>query len=486
MKANSAMGVIPLKYILFFLIGFAIISCIICLCGLDFGGLIFNDRWLAWLSAVAVFISVIWFGSTNHPHRLVVAAFIIANTVMLTVLLTFNTLPVSDYWHVYDTAKLMAEGNLDINALPENHYLNLNTWQIGVSWFVSLIFRIIGPSFTALKILNLILINLTLYTLYRIAKSTAGERGASAITLFAGCFYPVLVTVGQFSNQNLEALLLLCFIALLNNKKFFWAGLLLPVISFIRAVGIVCLIAFVVYRLFLWLNKQIDLKTTLRNLAAFLIPFLILTAAIDYACVRAGYAREAVSRTPYPYYKFYVGLDYKGDYLLQSNEQLIEWKGTVAEYNQLQKEALVKAYTQDIGSTLANNTIKSVMFLGYLDWKFTNVYNHTFPVIPNKVVSLCVAVGWGEYLILLLLCFAGIASYCRRQGIDYLQILLIGMIGVHFFVEAWPDYRYDIYFLMLILASDGVNVIVNRCRAYGGIRGHSLINAFKHLPKLGK
>lgn len=47
----------------------------------------------------------------------------------------------------------------------------------------------------------------------------------------------------------------------------------------------------------------------------------------------------------------------------------------------------------------------------------------------------------------------GLASYHERFRIDFVQILFIGLVCVYFFIEAWPDYRYDFYSLMFIMAS---------------------------------
>lgn len=440
---------------------FMILSCLICFCGLDFFSLNFQDRWLSWLTIVILIPSFYYIAKTDNHKFFIFGGFLLANAIMGAILLSFNTMPVSDYWMLHEMGKKMAAGNFNIHDYPENYYGNVFNWQIGIVWLQSIIFKTAWTSFTILKVINLIIINLTIFVTYLLCKNISDKRSASAIFLLMCVFYPVLVTVGQFSNQNVEALLLLLFIYLVNKKHFILAGSLLPIISFIRPVGIVCVGAFLIWQLLIFFTKQIDLKKAIFSTLKFIIPFLLISISIDTLCRKADYVTKSVSSPTLPYYKFHVGISYDGQNLYRAIEKLSDDNIGIDELNEWQKNEVKEAYTSNLFNTLGNNVIKMIMFTGYFDWKYTNVYNHVEPNLDNKIVNKCVAIGWGEYLLLLILATLGISMYQKKNGLNYLTILFICFIGAYFFIEAWPDYRYDLYFLMFIYASCGVNYFKN-------------------------
>lgn len=440
-----------IKYLVYFILLYALCSCILCVCGFDLYGLSFSSRWIVWISTALLLISVAFIPVGRLPFPAVMGAgFLLANLVMWRVAAYSHTVPVSDWGNIFNAAFLMEEGNFDANNLPDVYYTNLYNWQTGIAWFESMLFRLFRPSVVMLKVLNWILINVTIGLVYCIGKKFIGRRGAMLSFLLISIFYPMLVAVGQFSNQVLVTPLLLVFILLISRGHYLWAGLLMPCISFLRPVGPVLWVTVLIFIVCMAISRKMALRKALLNAVVFTVCGMAVTTAIDYACMYTGYARGPVSRSPIPYFKFYQGL-----YISEWNnpaDKIAEFDGDFEKYNEWTRGELRKAYTENLGQTLKNNFLKMTMFLGTYDWKFAYTYNQIWPDLSSSALSRDVAVGWGEYMALLILCLAGYGRYFRRRKIDYLQILFIGFVAVYFFIEAWPDYRYEIYPLMFIIA----------------------------------
>ena len=454
MKEADSLLAVLVKYWIYFILAFALCATIICIAGYDPYG-----RGFSLNLAVIAFALLIGAGCLFLPKLLaksnekltLTAGLAIANIMMAYFLLSFWTVPVSDYSGIFQMGIDMAEGSYDINAEIPYGYGYLYNWQTGMAFLESLVFRLIRPSSIPLKIINVILINSTLLLTYLTVKRLAGKRRAAFSFLMMCLFYPMLVSVGQLSNQNVAAPLILILILLIRSKRFLWAGVIVPIINFVRPLGPILIIAVAVLLLYRLLGRRQQWREICRQAAAFAIPLILITVALNAAMIRLGYASGPVSNATLPYFKFYQGL-----FIEEWNNpatKIEEFGGDVERYNSWTRDRVIEAYTQRPCTTIAHNFKKMALLLGMYDWKFAYSYNQIFPEFNSLRVSAGVAFGWAEYLVLVILCLIGFGAYHRRHGVDFVQILFIGMVSVYFFIEAWPDYRYDFYSLMFIFAS---------------------------------
>lgn len=405
--------------------------------------------------SAAAFLALIYAAKATakiSQGTIIAACFCSANAIMLITLLTFETQPTSDYSAIWDMAKSMAASTYDIKSMKAWDYRYIYNWQTGMALVESLIIRLFGESFGALQAVNLIAINATLILSYRLATIVGDKRSATMTLVLMSCFYPMLVSVGQLSNQNLVAPLILWFISLLTKRRYFAAGLLTPIISFIRPVGIILLLTAIV--LFISKTKftKESLTSSVKATLLFLIPYFVVNYAIDSTVMAAGYTDTPVSSAKIPYYKFHRGVE--GGYA--PFVPIMESGGDLETYNQWEKQQVINAYRpKNLANTLLSNTKKMVLYLGWFDWKFEMTYNQNAANYDKGLISECVAIGWGEYIALLILTFLGYKGYVKRNGIDALGILLLGITCVYFFIEAWTSYRYESYPLMFVIAGWG-------------------------------
>lgn len=444
---------------IYFILAYAIVSCIVCLCGLEFFGIRQRFEFLAWI--LIPFFLFLLYRSRKLENTVLLKGkrffwigLAVANCVMLAILFSFNTQPISDYSGIYDMACKMHDGTFDVSSMNALDYEKVFNWQIGIAWLESLIFKSYHVSVNALKFANLLFINATLVLTYYVARLLRGEQSARVSFVLMSCFYPVLVSVGQFSNNNVVAPLLLVFILLIAKKRYIAAGILLPVISFIRPLGIIVLLALGVLMVYKVITRRFSWRKISLTCLKFAIPFLLTTWIIDEACIRAGYADAPVSKPTLSYFKFHQGLNIKsweGPF-----DDLQRFDGDYEAYNEWEKNLVKDKYLNEPVKTLSNNFLKMIMFLGQYDWKFAYTYNQSPPNFNSRLISCCVVFGWAQYFVLIILCIFGYGSYVKERGVDLLQILFIGIICVYFFIEAWPSYRYEIYPFMFIFAGSGI------------------------------
>lgn len=181
-------------------------------------------------------------------------SFVALNFFMLISLLSVPTHPVSDYKAIWESAVAMANGDFDVSHLEWSDYMYIYNWQLGISALESLVIRIFGPEFWSIQLLNVLIVNATAMSVYYFAKEVYADnrRTASFTVLILALFWPFVITVNQFTNQHIAALLILIILILLKRdsvKIWVLAGLLLAILNIVRPMAIVLLIAILLYSL---------------------------------------------------------------------------------------------------------------------------------------------------------------------------------------------------------------------------------------------
>lgn len=459
------------KYLIYFIFIYAIASNVVCLFGVEFFGISFGFEWLVWLFTALLGALVFFLPKVKLTEkRGLITGFVLMNGIMVTVLGTFNTQPVSDYYVIYTMAVDMAGGNFDIHKYAPWSYEYLFNWQLGIAWIESLIFRLFAHSLTLLKLVDLALINLTAWLVYVYARRRLGSREATYSFLAFSVFYPVLICVGQFSNQIVVTPLILLFLLLIDKEHYLIAGVLLPIISLVRPIGIVLLLAVVILLIYRGIHNKTRWNNTLKHLAFFILPCVGVSFLISGLFVRNNLADSDIYTAKLSYFKFHQGLNI--DSWEGPAERVESLGGDIDAYNEWEKNVVKEAYTSQLPSTIGNNFRKMTMFLGSFDWKFAPTYNLVVPEFNNPVITTCVSFGWAEYFVCLVAALMGYKIYRRRNGLDLFQVLFVGLVCVYFFIEAWPGYRYELYPFVIILAGPGLMKIRAAHKNLGNFLGH--------------
>lgn len=404
---------------------------------------------LGMLYCAGVFICYKRYFRPDYIRWLVPLTFVIMNVVAILFVCFAPTVPVSDHLIIWDVAKSIADGKFEMSQYAYYDYIYIYNYQVGISWFESLSIRIFGPTFLPLQIFNIFLLNAMAALLWALCRRFLTRAGSALAIFILATFYPVLVTVPQFTNQHIACVIILGVILLLSSKKIYkWAiaGLLVATLNILRPMGIILLLTAVVCILAVILTRRGRALSQILSLLCFIAVYSIAMGSVNYVFERAGYADGPISSSKMTWFKFHKGLT---GYDCPTVGEF----GSLEEFNQWEKDEVIHAVTDDLASTATYVAGKMIRYLGCFDYKVEMTYNHDKEIWSQPHVKRLIDFGWGQYLAVVF--FAMWCLVKKRKDIDLIQppfIFYIGITLVYVFIEAFSSYRYESYPYLILMS----------------------------------
>ncbi len=415
----------------------------------------FND--LPWVLCGLAFYSGLLFlvkkvVNINKGNIIVFGSLLVANAIMLTTLLTFDTTVVSDYAQIYDAALAMNDGTYNVHNIPWHNYMQIYPYQTGMAVVESWSLSIFGNTLVPLKIFALICINATIYLTYIVAKKYTTKDIAYFAIALSATFYPVLSTVGQLTNCIVVIPLIL--IVLLSLKadsswhKWALAGGIIAIINFLRPIGII-LLGVAVVVLLSHLSKKC-LKHRLLNLSAIYIAYFAIILPINYALNQADYIDGDITSLNLKYKKYVQGICANPEPLKMHDFSTRE------QFNDYQKIYLIDNLTHHSKESIVFVCKKMVRYVGDYDCRVEMTYNHDTNIWLKCPIRQFVMFGWGQYIMLIFFAIYGIiknARYSRLNEITSFHIYFIFILYVYLLIEAFSGYRAEFYPILILFAA---------------------------------
>lgn len=419
------------------------------------------------LLTIIIFTLVIFLCFRFNIPKFPLLLFIFTFITRLVVVFVVDTPPVSDFSILYDASQGII--NKDYSFLNSSYF---QTWsyQIGFVWVQSLLLRIVN-SVTFLQIINCLLSTLTTMLIYLISKEFVSEK-SSKVSSVIYAFLPFTLTyVTVLTNQHLSSLLI-CLslyviisnkIKLSDTKKYIISAILLAIANVIRPESIIPLFSIVLF-LLLTMNK-INFKKNLKNILVTVGTYFCLTLLISSVFQITGLAPEGLKNND-PYWKFVCGFNYES-----GGRYAAEHVGTignfVAEKEIIKKQILVSPLKL---TKLFLNKIDVFWLRTTLDWSFHHFYGK-YIILPfgsiyiNNLVNLLSMINNYMMNILYILMIIGVYKYIKKKNYNKNILLLINQVfvtfGVYLLIEVQPRYLYYIQIIVTILASFGIEEILN-------------------------
>lgn len=414
------------------------------------GGMLFN--------ILLMYITYRFFvkGKISEKY-LLVFCFAVANALMLAVLMSFNTIPVSDYAVIYESACSMANGTYNIYDLPDWHYMARFNYQTGMAVLESLFIRVFGDTTVPLKIIALICLNFTIFLTFKVAAKYFGKSASYYAVALSSTFYPVFVSVGQLTN-NIVVIPLILWVLLLMDKaggirRWLLVGFLIALISIFRPVGII-IIAVAIAVVVSQVIKNKGFRPIL-NLVAMFMMYGVVIFAFNSVMWNYSYlnSERGITTNALRYQKYIQG--FYGNVFSQGK---FEELGSLEKYNEYQRDLLFSHLRENPTGAAIFTTKKMLHYLGDYDNRVEMTYNHDLSVWRVSPVRQCVFFGWGQYAaIILFAVYGAILGYKRRMLNCYgsLQIYFVFIIYVYFLIEAYSAYRVEFYPALIAFAGLG-------------------------------
>lgn len=419
---------------------------------------IFTTNKLSILLALIYFIILYKHIDKISDKSFVIILFSLALLIRIITIIYLDIPVMDDFKTMYEASKSLIKGNLSFTKDP--YFINFS-YQLGFVFIQSFFLKIFN-NIMFLKIINSIVTSLIVVFIFLISRNITNSRSSKIMSsLYLLYFYPIYLN-GVLTNQHLQALLMLIIIYLITKKeqhkkidnpilKSILVGLLLGISNIIRSEAIVFIVSFILIGI-INLTKK-NYKKILKNLLITIGIFILTTTSINLF-FKVNNISENGLKNNAPLWKFYVGLSDKYNGMYNEEDQSIFFSKDKEE----QKELLLNRVKNDYLKFPVLFIKKEV--ITFTKSQFNIIINND---INDNILNIILYFGNGLVFLALVLFLIGIFS--RRNDIDNntLSILIILFVyfGVYLFIEVSPRYGYNLQMIIFILASLGVNKIIN-------------------------
>ena len=388
-------------------------------------------------------------------------------------LLNINTMPISDFRVIYETAQGLLEGNT--SAFWGSGYLGRFPHLTIMSLYMSFMIKVFPVNnIIAMKVVNLFFGVLTVYLIYLLAKEIFNSKKLGLYAAGLASFFPPLVTfVGILCTENIAIPFYLLstylFILVVKNKKskyyLILSGIALSIGNLFRMVATIMVIAFGIYLLIYTKDKLIEKN---KRAGLYLLPYLLVIFTVSSTLRGVGITE----------FQLWKGSEPKVTSILKGTniENFGRWNeedaSIVTKYN-YDYDKINEASKEIIRERLTNtNPLKLAGFYIFkfaMQWSigdFEGAYLSKLDM-PEDAVKVSVSLWFIEaiYGCIMILVFLGLFSrrrnvYCSE--INLLYIILCGYGIMYLVTEAQGRYSLIIAWTFIIFATEGLSFLLKK------------------------
>lgn len=271
--------------------GFGIALLVLAVSSIEFAALLKTDMFsinIIVVLIVAILLSIgVLFLKIQDKFKILLLL-LIAAVVRIWWIISVNSIPVSDFETMYESAQAITKG--DLTAFRDFNYLARFPHLIPMALYMTL-FIALFPLYNLLvmKAINIILSVLSIYLLYKLSANFLRNEKLRYGILILGAVFPSFISYSSvLCTENIAIPLYILTVILFFNalkrekgnfKEFMICGILLGVSNLFRGVGIVFLIAFLIYILLCSENRKI--KSMCGIISGFIITALAVSGILS-------------------------------------------------------------------------------------------------------------------------------------------------------------------------------------------------------------
>ncbi len=400
--------------------------------------------------------------------------FLIALVIRIIWILNVSSIPVSDFNLIYQASLDWVKGDMTFINTP---YFKNWSYQLGYTWFQSIIIRIFGEGFIAIKVINCILSSITCLVIFITAKKLFGSSVAIIAGLLTATDIGLVSMCSVLTNQHIAILLFyFAFYILISyeDKKYMWivAGVVAALGNLMRPIGIVVLTAVIVYSLFFTCSRKLFDRHVLIKISIFLFTYIVVGFLISRIFIFSGITEEPLGNRN-PLWKFITGLNYetKGRYSDADLEYLSGYKSS-DERIEREKQLIIERITSFEKLPELFKDKYKIMWVNMdytVNWSIHNTepsQKHFFGFSKEKFYAIVLGIDKSVYTVGLLLTFIGsiyilFFNKSPHNGIYLYMLVILIYIFIHLFIEIQPRYRLFILPGIYIMSSSGIKFLSN-------------------------
>lgn len=421
--------------------------------------LFFSKTW----KLVAVFVFFIALGKTFikikvSPKLFLIGLLLFAFSLRLLWVLNIEITPISDFKLMLETAMKLNENNENTVILNET-YFNLWPYNIPFTIYESFILKITNSIFI-LKFLNILFGTGIVGFIYLLTKKLFNENSAKMAGIIVCFFPPFIIYSGILTNQTISMFFLLAGLYLLINKnKLVLSGICLGIGHIFRPIGLVFIVGVVVYFLFTFITKNEysikEIKNKIIDFSKIFIPYQFIISLTSLFLILGNFSNHSLYYNPASNYKLLVGLNHetKGGYSAEDSNLLF------SSYKSNFKETAQEKIKERLSDTnelklLFQEKFKTMWSTEDASFFWANWYDEN-----TRDLS--------EYMWVFILFLVSSSIFINRKNnlsssIGMIYSFLGMFIIIYLAIEIQARYRYEIYPFFIIIAGNGLSVILTK------------------------
>ena len=383
--------------------------------------------------------------------------FSLALILRITMIFILNVPLEDDFKTMYNAALFLNKG--DFSLIKGTYFINFS-YQIGYTLFLSLLLKICN-SIIFVKIINSLITSFIVLFIYKIARIISSEKASKIVSLLYLLFFYPLYLNNILTNQHIHLFIILIIIYLFLSKKlikykwYYQIGIfafLLALSNVFRSEAIIYILSILMI-VFIIINKN-NYKEILKKISLFILIYFSLFSIFSFTTKLLGYSNTGLKNNT-PLWKFYVGLSYKNNGMYNVNDQNIFFKNNSKIY---QEKIFIKRIKQDYLKFPVLFLKKEVILWTNTNWNINlkNKFINTF------LYKLLLDISSSILILILALFLIGIVPNKKIDNkVIYIQIILFVYYLVYLFIETSPRYGYNVQTILFIMASLGIDRVIN-------------------------
>lgn len=415
------------------------------------------------ISSITLVSGVVIINSKLSTKIKVLLLLLIAFFIRLWWILNVISVPVSDFETMYSAAKDLLNG--DYSAFRGFNYLARFPHLVCSTLYMAFMIMIFPASHLfAMKIVNVILSIISLILLYKLSNYFLKHEKVKLGVILLGSIFPAFISYSStYCTENIAIPLFLFTMLLFMNAcktndigKWLLCGIMLSISNLFRAVGIIFLIAFVIY-IFVFTKEN-----KFRNSATIIFVMLFTTFTVSLFLMSVDIIKKPLWQGVEP---SFATLMLKGSNVESGGRWNLEDAQFVEENlenKNLSKMCIEKAITR-IKEMMAKDR---VLFFGYKflsQWSvgdFSGTYWATLGT-GNEIVGIVPRNFQVIFSVFILLSFLSVFTKNTNVNTTIMYILLCGFGLAFLIIETQQRYSFVCSWVFVILATQGIENIIN-------------------------
>lgn len=413
--------------------------------------------------------------------------------IQLGIIFAFTVLPTADSQTVLSLALNMLYNN-DYSSFQTGGYLYMFPFNYSIVLYLKALLAIFPDNYLVIKIFNILFTLVTTLMIYLIYKQVnyKSKENDYGVLVFGATYIPALLMSNFIYNDIIGTALLtsaiyfiIRFVKEKNIKHIIISSILLSMGNYFRGIGVLYLIAAIIY--ILLSLKKVGIKKVATAMLIVVSLFNIPNWTQNIALQLTNKVSESITINSAPVYMWLnmgINMDRFGFW---DNMQSYNIYQRQAGYN---KEESIELYKQSIENKLSNATFSNLVTMYYkkIVWTWTegtyqiDRYGVGDGVTTNQNQKMSITGGYSyttfatdlfkgdspyRSSLLLILYVMNFLMYCfifirlissikiKRYDEVFLVLAILGFIGFYVLWEIKSRYIYPVYPLLIVLSYMG-------------------------------